>query len=188
MNDVILISLRAPKGVGKTTAAEYLCKEHGFTRISFADPLKDLAKRVTIDGRIDKARDRGLLQFLGTEYYRSFDTDHWTKQWSQRVTERIELTNGTPRIVVDDSRFDNEEAAVGFFGGKSAWIHGPTHIEEYSGIPAHVSEQTVFRPEIDYPLYNNGKLKDFYPQLDIFARWVIACACQGVVDRSRCDK
>ena len=80
---LVLVSIRAPKGCGKTTAAQYLEREMGFTRISFADPLKDLVRHVTMDGCIDKVRDRGLLQFIGTDYYRTLDPDYWARQWKQ---------------------------------------------------------------------------------------------------------
>lgn len=186
-NYPILISFRAPKGTGKTTAAEYLIKEHGFTRISFADPLKDIAKRVTIDGRIDKARDRGLLQFLGTDYYRALDADYWVNQWKQYVTERIELTEGRARIVVDDCRFLNEECAIGFFGGRCAWIDGPTRIEDFSGIQGHISEQLQFDPMNEYKMYNKGDLASFHHQLDTFTHLIERVVAQRkFVDNSRC--
>ena len=37
-----LIALTGLAGSGKTTAADYLVKAHGFTRIKFADPLKSM--------------------------------------------------------------------------------------------------------------------------------------------------
>jgi dephospho-CoA kinase len=109
---LLLVSFRGAIGSGKTTAADILVHYHGFTRLSFAAPLKKVAEKITPDGRIDKARDRELLQFLGTEYFRALDPDYWVKQWVHAVVERLELTDGECRIIVDDCRFGNERAAV----------------------------------------------------------------------------
>lgn len=46
MTDGILIGLTGLARSGKTTAAEYLHNKHGFTIVSMADPLKDMAKKL----------------------------------------------------------------------------------------------------------------------------------------------
>jgi hypothetical protein len=109
-------------GSGKTTAANILVTGHDFTRVSFAGPLKKLVMKITPDRRIDKVRDRALLQFLGTEYFRTIDPDYWVKQWERAVAERVELTRGDCRIVVDDCRFANEAEAVRRLGGHSFFL------------------------------------------------------------------
>ena len=107
-----LVSFRGPMGSGKTAAADILVRDHGFVKLSFATPLKKIAAKITPDGLIDKARDRVLLQFLGTDYFRALDPDYWVKQWVKAVIERLELTEGECRIVADDCRFPNEVSAV----------------------------------------------------------------------------
>jgi len=109
---LVLVSFRGPMGSGKTAAADILVNNYDFVRLSFAAPLKKVAEKITPDGRIDKVRDRALLQFLGTEYFRALDPDYWVKQWVKAVIERLELTHGECRIVADDCRFPNEVAAV----------------------------------------------------------------------------
>ena len=48
-------------GAGKTTAADLLVERHGYTRLSLAEPLRQLVTRLL--GRpIEKRLDRGLLQ------------------------------------------------------------------------------------------------------------------------------
>ena len=42
----ILIGLSGKKGSGKDTVAEFLIKHHNFTRIAFADPIKDIGTAV----------------------------------------------------------------------------------------------------------------------------------------------
>jgi hypothetical protein len=117
-----LVSFRGPMGSGKTAAADILVADHGFTKLSFATPLKKIAAQITPDGRIDKARDRELLQFLGTEYFRALDEDYWVKQWVKSVAERLELTTGECRVVADDCRFPNEVAAVRRLGGHEFYL------------------------------------------------------------------
>lgn len=107
-----LVSFRGPMGSGKTAAADILVSDHGFTKLSFATPLKKIAAKITPDGTIDKVRDRALLQFLGTDYFRALDADYWVKQWVKSVVERLDNTTGECRIVADDCRFPNEVAAV----------------------------------------------------------------------------
>lgn len=44
MGQAILIGLAGPAGCGKTTAAELMVHRHRFTRISFADPLREAVR------------------------------------------------------------------------------------------------------------------------------------------------
>lgn len=58
------IALVGGLGSGKTTVAQALVNQHGYTRLALADPLKEMVR--AIRGReIDKAQDRELLQNLG---------------------------------------------------------------------------------------------------------------------------
>lgn len=43
---MILVGLTGNAGHGKSTVADYLVKEHGFQRLSFAGPLKAMARRI----------------------------------------------------------------------------------------------------------------------------------------------
>lgn len=45
-DDGILVGLTGLARSGKTTAAEYLVNRHGFTIVSMADPLKEMAKKL----------------------------------------------------------------------------------------------------------------------------------------------
>ena len=38
----IILGMKGQAGSGKDTVANYLVKKHGFTRIAFADPLKEI--------------------------------------------------------------------------------------------------------------------------------------------------
>lgn len=64
------IALCGYAGAGKTFIAQHLAEKHGYTRRSFADPLRQLFR--AIFGReASKKTDRAALQKLGTDIGRS---------------------------------------------------------------------------------------------------------------------
>src|SRR4051812_46597071 len=85
-------------GAGKTTCPEYLVSQHGLKKLSFAEPLKQIAVMLWGD---EAFKDRGKLQKLGT-MLREIDEDVWVNPLLRKVEE-----SDAP-IVVDDCRFPNE--------------------------------------------------------------------------------
>lgn len=119
----MLIALSAKSLGGKTTAANYLVNQHGFTRISFAHALKlkvmadfdftrsqvfDDAKDV-VDPRYGVA-PREILIGVGN-LYRTYDKDYWVKRALKNVTSDQD-------VVIDDLRFINEAEHISSLGGK----------------------------------------------------------------------
>ena len=90
-------------GDGKTSAADWLVKERGFTKYSFADKLKEIA--TDLFGM--KEKDRKLLQKLGTDAIRS----QFPTAWIDYLVRTIQEEDAN-RVVVDDCRFDNEAVAL----------------------------------------------------------------------------
>lgn len=161
-------------GTGKSLAAEYLSIQYDFNRISFAEKLKEMAKAVTFDGRIDKKRDRKLLQFLGTDYYRSIDEDYWLRP----VVERIEyIFSHGGNVVIDDARFENEFKGLQQFN--ATFVHILSSESDISdrlldrdgttntGIIEHVSENAIGRIFADELVYNDKTKAEFVKELDI---------------------
>lgn len=118
MPGMTLIAFSGLAGAGKTSAARWLEREHGFARLSFAWPLKTMM-RVLTDASDKNAAPpelcgktlREAYQTLGTEWGRGLvGDDIWLRNMEKRLWHCH--VNGRNRIVVDDVRFDNEAELV----------------------------------------------------------------------------
>jgi hypothetical protein len=133
----MLIGIYSPAaGSGKSSVADHLVTQHGFTHLSFAEPLKSMissllydfgyspqdahhathvAKTAPLPEIDDNVDARHLLRTLGTEWGRScVHPDIWLRCWTSRYM-RLQL-QGIERVVVDDMRFLNEAALLDRFG------------------------------------------------------------------------
>jgi hypothetical protein len=108
---------------GKTTLADRLIKDYGFTRISFAARMKQIASDVyaggAVGGAINKTGDyrvtstdglvksrsgREILQFLG-QVVKDLDRDFWIKYVAADIRAGV---YGAGPYVIDDCRFPFE--------------------------------------------------------------------------------
>lgn len=120
-------------GVGKTTASDYLVEKHGYVKMSFAEPVKEIASIVledmdtfmddnfgiapvdAVDGwtpdLVNQQKGnpsiRKLLQLIGTELGRDRYGDI---VWIDAMRDRINAHGWVSQkpIVIDDTRFLNE--------------------------------------------------------------------------------
>ena len=123
-----LIAFAGQMGSGKSYAADYLCREFGYTRVKFASPLKDMLRTLGlteahIEGELKSKpcellcgkTPRWAMQTLGTEWGRDLiGNGLWGNIWQQRV-EAL-LRQNLP-VVVDDCRFKDEAERVRRMGG-----------------------------------------------------------------------
>ena len=102
---------------GKSTVAEYLVEDYGYTRLSLARGIKEIGARLYNDGRpIEKQQSysvtapngapirlsgREVLQQLG-QVVKDFDRDFWLR-WLA-----ADMADSTPPFVIDDCRFPFE--------------------------------------------------------------------------------
>ncbi len=149
-----LIAFSGPAGVGKSTAAQYLVERHGFKRMSFADPLRDMLRALGLTDddftQEGKARPHPLLQgktprqslqSLGTEWGRQMiGPEIWKEAAMRRAYHAVQMGQ---RVVFDDCRFDNEAQAVLNMCGLVIELHRP----EVARLNGHASEAGV-RPEL----------------------------------------
>lgn len=121
-------------GAGKSTCADYMVTQHGYKKMSFAEPLKEIAVRIWGP---DAATDREKLQRLGVAV-REIDPDAWCRMGLDMA---LQIKMDGDDTVNDDCRFPNE-----YWGLKEA---GFTFIRVIAA-----EEKRVDR------LLRNGKLTD----------------------------
>lgn len=133
----LVVGLVGFKGSGKDTAANVFVSR-GFTKDSFAAPLKDAVAQIfswdreLIEGATEASRawreipdpywsaafgcdvmPRVVLQKFGTESMRDvFHDDIWVKSLMRRIQ-----TSSRQKFVVSDVRFENEVQAIQELGG-----------------------------------------------------------------------
>jgi hypothetical protein len=176
VSNACLIAFRGEIGAGKSEAAQCLVSTRGYVRVSFADPLRDVARTITPDGQIDKLRDRALLQFLG-DYMRQQDPQVFLR----RFTERVEalLADGVS-VVNDDARYPAEIDYVAK-RGTIVWVDTPEAIRVANltrreggvqyGIQGHASEAHLDPSDlrISYYLPNLSTKSDLWKRTDVIA-------------------
>ena len=130
-------------GSGKDTIAEYLVEKHNFTKMSFADKLKDAVSqmfewdRELLDGKTAASRKwreepdaywskevgsvitpRLALQKFGTECMRNgFFDGIWVSLLKKKITENPHMN-----WVIPDVRFLNEADMIKSVSGKVWWV------------------------------------------------------------------
>jgi hypothetical protein len=148
---------------GKDTVAQILTSEHGFTRVAFADALRDVALRVdpyvttagtklsTVVGSYgwERAKDsfpevRRLLQQLGVAVRDVVHTDAWVKAAIRKMDDG--------RYVIPDVRFPNEMALVRQCNGLTVQVHRPG----FGPVNGHISETALDNERFDYVLQNDA--------------------------------
>jgi hypothetical protein len=179
---------------GKTTAANYLERCHGYKRHHIAEPLRDMLR--TLLRRFDMPTaliDRYLTGdlkeevipclgvtsrwaqiALGTEWGREqIDADLWARLWAHEVLKLAKPMN-------DSVRFPNEEREIRSIGGatilirrkgthpaafKWGWL-GKTLYHAFGIMWGVHDSERVDRLKPDFVVENNGTLADLYSDLD----------------------
>lgn len=177
MSTGLRIGLTGKAGAGKGVVADYLVEHHGFTKVSFAGPLKKML--LTLDPLLSSDFDdqryrlseviehgeahvkqyfpeyRRLLQVLGTDCIRSLDETFWVRAAMQQITAK-------GNYVFDDVRFPNEALAVQAQGTLWCIIRD----EHDGGAGNHASEQWAGQMNENYHLPNDGTIAELCAQVD----------------------
>jgi hypothetical protein len=163
-----IIGLTGYAQSGKDTLASILVEKYGYSRIAFADKirdflyginpmvgcsptgyLQDLVNLVGWDKAKQEPQVRRLLQDLGISARDLIAEDIW-------VTAALSNVGKDQRVVITDVRFENEASMIKSMGGqlwrvKRAGV-GPVN--------DHVSESELDGCKVDQIFVNNGTLED----------------------------
>ena len=156
----MLIGLSGYAQSGKDSVAEVLVRDFGFTRIAFADKIKELLYEIDDNVRFivdtmgwDKAKQnpviRRKLQDLGMNARKVFDDDFWIRQ----AIKGIGLQT---RVVITDVRFPNEMQAVWEMDGRVWRVDRPG----VDAVNDHISEHAIKELTPDVYINNTGTLED----------------------------
>lgn len=187
MENLRIVGLGYQIGVGKDTVADLLCSEYGFTKMRFADALKEAVSvifgwpREKLDDQEFKAKKdafwgatpRTILQRVGTEAMRQqIRDDVWIKALELRIKNFMK-GRLCPWIVIPDVRFKNEVEAVKIWGGKIVKIIRPNN--PFAPLNAaqaqHASETELDGyKHWDDIIINNGGLSDLLTKVRQFHR------------------
>jgi hypothetical protein len=175
-----IIAFAGQAGSGKDTAADILCGEAGYIRLSFAAPLKDALaaifgwSRAALEGDTPESRawrekpdawwsgrlgrvitPRGMMQEWGTGLGRAgFHPDIWLASMERRLGAA--LAAGVS-VVVTDCRFENEAALLRAMGAHIIHIERADKQQRQQ----HISEAGISRVPADRVLLNNGTLEEY---------------------------
>lgn len=161
-----VVALTGLAGSGKSTVADYLVRRHGYVRVKFAGPLKDMCRSIGltedhIEGSLKELPSpllagrtpRFVMQTLGTEWGRDIiGPNFWTGLWCDRASDVLDHGG---RVVVDDCRFENEADAVRGYGGLLIRIEGRGGVAG-----SHASEAGAF--DVDAVLHNTGSVGELF--------------------------
>ena len=178
MLNLNIIGITGRKRHGKDTLGDYLVQHYGYTKIGFADALKEGCRHIfgfnddqlygnskEIDDEFWKASPRKVLQYVATELFRDqisrvlpeVKDDIWVK-----VVEKTILQNPDKKYVITDVRFNNELEFVKKYNGLTLKVQRDT----LTNIDSHISESFIDELKTHYTLKNSGTLEELYKKLE----------------------
>ena len=171
-NKPLLIGLHGRARSGKDTIADYLVKIHGFEKVSFAAPIREMACKIfncslkqleCIKEVVDPClgvSPRDVMQTLGTEWGRNINPDLWVITALRHI--RSAMSDGIS-VVVSDVHFDNEAHMIRDNGGEIWTVIRP----EVKHIRKHPSERGIAYQEGDRVICNTTTLGDLYHRTNL---------------------
>ncbi len=178
---MVLIGLLGKKGSGKDTVADHLVHSNGYTKMAFAEPLKDACKTLfnfseeQLYGDLKEVIDdnwgvspRTVLQFVGTDLIRkqmgSIMPQIGEKFWVHGL--KVRYMNGLSKdpnfkCIVSDVRFQDEADMVMELGGIVVKLE-----RDAVAADEHISEKGIDTVRHNVLIKNNGTIKKLHDQID----------------------
>ena len=192
---IYVVGICGLAGSGKDTCADYLIKEHGFHKASFASTLKDMIAvlfswdREMLEGSTTESREAreqvdeywsnalDIPELTPRKVLQQCDHFH-TEMWIESLKRKIEQGHYGNRVVIPDVRFHNEAYFINAFKetGIIIRIERNPLPEWYSRIKGgddpdnvpdlpHESEWRSVNCE-NVTIYNNFTIDTLFDQLD----------------------
>jgi hypothetical protein len=176
----MIIGLSGYAQTGKDTIANHLVNKYGFTRVAFADPIREAVYKLDPKVRLSESTGvsikhavdsmgwenvkvlssdaRELLQRMGTEVGREiFGENFWVDQAMRKALEY-------DKVVITDVRYPNElEAILGHSGTVWRVIKDDT-----GAVNRHPSETALDSYQFEYMIFNNDTIESLYESVDSF--------------------
>lgn len=174
MNKPLIIGITGKIGSGKSTIAEFLCKEYGYREYSMAGPLKEIGRIFgftneqlygTQEQKLQvhpywKVSSRQFLQKVGTELFREclpkvlpemkFTGTVWVDLF------RLNYEQAPDLYVISDLRFLDEAKAIKDLGGIIIRTVRKNKVSSSNGTEhVHKSELEMSQIHADYLIDNN---------------------------------
>jgi hypothetical protein len=167
----VIIGLTGYAQSGKDTVAKILVEQHGFTRVAFADKIREflyetnpmfdsiagepmfVKARVDRDGWEEAKKSphiRRLLQNSGVAARKVFGDTFWVQQALRQV-------HFEGNYVITDVRFENEAEAIKKYDNSQLWRVKRLGIDP---INSHLSESQMDGYPVDQIFTNNGTIAD----------------------------
>lgn len=165
----MIIGLTGYAQSGKDTLAKILVDDYGYTRVAFADKireflyevnpmvgcspsgyLQDLVNLVGWDAAKQEPQVRRLLQDLGVGARKVFGEQFW-------ITQALIGYYPKDKVVVTDVRFMNEAERIKAYPGAQVWRIKRNGVE---AVNAHISETELDGYKVDQIFSNNGSIED----------------------------
>ncbi|CAB4123624.1 hypothetical protein UFOVP46_60 [uncultured Caudovirales phage] len=174
----MIIGLSGFARSGKDTVANYLVSNYGFTKVSFADPMREALYRldpkieiadmhgvslaVAVDGlgweqlKEESPDVRPLMQRMGTEVGRNmFGQNFWVEQAMKLVAQH-------ENVVLADVRFKNEADAILESDGVLWRVSRPG----FEAVNAHISERDLDDYHFTSHITNDKTVESLHSTVD----------------------
>jgi hypothetical protein len=183
----MIIGLTGYAQSGKDTIANILVEDYGFTRIAFADKIREFlyetnpmfdsiaGEPIFVKAKVDRdgweeakqsPHIRRLLQNSGVAARKVFGDNFWIKQALKGIKFEGDY-------VFTDVRFENEADEIKFTGGQ-IWRVKRSGV---TAVNAHVSESQMDGYPVDQIFTNNGSIEDLKELIEdrmVHINWVRA--------------
>ena len=177
----LLVGICGSIGSGKTTFARLLKQEYRYDELSFAQPLKKIAKifGFQVDTQMDKKTIHSYWNISSRHFLRQWGTElcrhhlpkiipEMSSIWIQHMEMKLnEIWNRSPqqRIVISDVRFIDEAALISKHGGILIRVVRPDAEPNDS---RHESDKPIPDELIDHVIYNDMEPHHMIHQFNTF--------------------